>query len=110
MLLRVGPVAPGPGLGETEGVRGHSEIGGSVFLFFLSCLLWGEKADLKMHLFFFFKKKKKTTYLFIKRDGIQVYLWLIPLDVWQKPTQYCKAITLQLGKKKSKYIFLKGGK
>ena len=25
-----------------------------------------------------------------------VYLWLIHVDVWQKPTQYCKAIVLQL--------------
>lgn len=25
-----------------------------------------------------------------------VYLWLIHVDVWQKPTQYCKAIILQL--------------
>ena len=25
-----------------------------------------------------------------------VYLWLIHADVWQKPTQYCKAIVLQL--------------
>ena len=24
-----------------------------------------------------------------------VYLWLIHVDVWQKPTQYCKAIILQ---------------
>ena len=29
-----------------------------------------------------------------------VYLWLIPVDVWQKPTQYCKAIILQLKIKK----------
>ena len=27
-----------------------------------------------------------------------VYLWLIHVDVWQKPTQYCKAIILQLKK------------
>ena len=27
---------------------------------------------------------------------VYVYLWLIPVDVWQKPTQYCKAIILQL--------------
>ena len=27
---------------------------------------------------------------------IYVYLWLIPVDVWQKPTQYYKAIILQL--------------
>ena len=26
----------------------------------------------------------------------KVYLWLIHVDVWQKPTQYYKAIILQL--------------
>ena len=31
-----------------------------------------------------------------KREGIEVNLWLIHVDVWQKPTQYCKAIILQL--------------
>ena len=31
-----------------------------------------------------------------KREGTCVYLWLIHVDVWQKPTQYCKAIILQL--------------
>ena len=25
-----------------------------------------------------------------------MYLWLVHVDVWQKPTQYCKAIILQL--------------
>ena len=25
-----------------------------------------------------------------------VYLWLIHVDVWQKPPQFCKAIILQL--------------
>ena len=25
-----------------------------------------------------------------------VYLWLIHVDLWQKPTQYCKSIILQL--------------
>ena len=29
-----------------------------------------------------------------------VYLWLIHADVWQKPTQYHKAIILQFPKKK----------
>ena len=33
-----------------------------------------------------------------KRQGIYVYLWLIHI-VWQKPTQRCKAIILQLKKK-----------
>ena len=28
--------------------------------------------------------------------GTYVYSWLIPVVVWQKPTQYCKAIILQL--------------
>ena len=31
-----------------------------------------------------------------KREGTYVYLWLIHVDVWQKPTQYCKAIIIQL--------------
>ena len=28
-----------------------------------------------------------------------VYLWQIHVDVWQKPTQFCKAIILQLKNK-----------
>ena len=31
-----------------------------------------------------------------KREGTYVYLWLIHVDAWQKPIQYCKAIILQL--------------
>jgi len=31
-----------------------------------------------------------------KREGTNVSLWLIPIDVWQKPTLFCKAIILQL--------------
>ena len=31
-----------------------------------------------------------------KREGTYVYLWLIHIDVWQKPAQYWKAIILQL--------------
>ena len=26
-----------------------------------------------------------------KREGTNVFLWLTHVDVWQKPTQYCKA-------------------
>ena len=37
-----------------------------------------------------------------KREGTYVYLWLIDADIWQKLTQFCKAIILQL-----KNIFLK---
>ena len=40
-----------------------------------------------------------------KREGTWVYLWLIDVDVWRKPTQYCKAIVLQL--KINKFIFKK---
>ena len=31
-----------------------------------------------------------------EREGTYVYLWLIHVDVWQKPAQYCKSIILQL--------------
>ena len=31
-----------------------------------------------------------------KREGTLVYLWLIHVDVWQKPSQYCKVFILQL--------------
>ena len=31
-----------------------------------------------------------------KREVTYVYLWLIHVDVWQKQTQYCKGIILQL--------------
>ena len=37
-----------------------------------------------------------------KREGTHVYLWLIHVDIWQKPTQHCKAIILQLKIKKIK--------
>ena len=37
----------------------------------------------------------------VQEGGTHVYLWLIHVDVEQKPTQYCKAIILQL--KISKY-------
>ena len=33
-----------------------------------------------------------------KREGTYVYLWLIYVDMWQKPIQYCKAIICQLKK------------
>ena len=33
--------------------------------------------------------------MWFKREGTYVYLWLIHVDVWQKPIQYCKAITHQ---------------
>ena len=33
--------------------------------------------------------------------GIHVYLWLIHVEVWQKTTEFCKAIILQLKKKKN---------
>ena len=37
-----------------------------------------------------------------KREGLYVHLWLTHADVWQKPTQHCKAIILQLKIKKKK--------
>ena len=32
----------------------------------------------------------------VQEGGMYVYLWLIHIVVWQKPTQHCKAIILQL--------------
>ena len=32
----------------------------------------------------------------IRTEGICVYLWPIHIDVWQKPSQYCKGVILQL--------------
>ena len=33
-----------------------------------------------------------------ERGDTYVYLWLIHVDVWQKPTKFCKAIIPQLNK------------
>ena len=38
------------------------------------------------------------------REDTYVYLWLINVDVWQKPTQYCKAIILPLKKNYKKKV------
>ena len=32
----------------------------------------------------------------VQDGGIHVHLWLIHIDVWQKPSQYWKVIILQL--------------
>ena len=32
----------------------------------------------------------------IQDGGTHVHLWLIHVDVWHKPSQYCKVIILQL--------------
>ena len=40
----------------------------------------------------------------VKKEGTHVYLWLFHGDVRRKPTQYCKAIILQL---KTKQFFKK---
>ena len=37
-----------------------------------------------------------------EREGTYVHLWLIHVDVWQKPTQHCKANVLQLKNEKKK--------
>ena len=34
-----------------------------------------------------------------KTEETYVYLWLIHVDVWQKPRQFCKAIILQFKKR-----------
>ena len=42
----------------------------------------------------------------LRWEGAYVYLWLIDVAVWQKPTQYCKAISLHLNINK---FFKRGG-
>ena len=46
-----------------------------------------------------------------KRERSYVCLWLTHVDVWQKPTQHCKAIILQLKiiRKKKDIIVLSTG-
>ena len=41
-----------------------------------------------------------------KREGTYIYLWLIPIDIWQKPTQYCKAIIFQLKQIKKNKLYI----
>ena len=49
-----------------------------------------------------FVQKKKLAFLGrweagrFRRERTYVYLWLTHVDVWLKPTQYCKIIILQL--------------
>ena len=40
-----------------------------------------------------------------KREGTYTYLWPIHVNIWQKPSQYCKAILLQLKTSKLKKFF-----
>ena len=35
-----------------------------------------------------------------KSEATYVYLWLIHIAAWQKPTQHCNAVILQLNNKK----------
>ena len=32
----------------------------------------------------------------LKKEGTYAHLWLMHIVLWQKPTQHCKAVTLQL--------------
>ena len=38
------------------------------------------------------------------QEGGDVYLWLIHIEVWPKTTKFCKAIILQLKKKKNQSL------
>ena len=42
------------------------------------------------------------------REGTSVYLWLIHVVAWQKPTQRGKAVILQLKINLKKQIFIEG--
>ena len=52
-------------------------------------ILWGERVSTpRSFSSFLYRKSKKG-------------IWLTHVDIWQKPTQYCKAIILQLKINKS---------
>ena len=42
-----------------------------------------------------------------KREWVYVYLWLVHVDAWQKPTHVCKEIILQLKINKLKFLYRK---
>ena len=39
----------------------------------------------------------------LKKEGTYVYLWLIRVDAWQKPTQYCNYPSIKNKLKKKEY-------
>ena len=43
----------------------------------------------------------------VQREATYIYLWLIHVDIWQKPTQHCKAIILHLKIKKKNFFKVK---
>jgi len=52
-------------------------------------------------------KKGEDIYIYIcMYIHTHTYLWLTHVDVWQRPTQYCEAIFLQLSLKKNYTAFL----
>ena len=46
----------------------------------------------------------------VQREATYMYLWLIHVDIWQKPTQHCKAIILHLKIKKKNFKVKLNGK
>ena len=62
----------------------------------MAVLIFLEDKDLLGSISFSIKKMLGEKF---KREGTYVYLWLIDVDVWQKPTQYYKTIIFQLKKK-----------
>ena len=72
-LLRDSPAGPVPLRLCTSKAGGVGSIPG-----------WGTKIP---HAAWYSQK-----YFFFKKKRIYAYLWLIHVDIWQKPTQYCIAI------------------
>ena len=58
--------------------------------------------DLCMFEIIYEMMKKTEIQIVVKteRERTYVYLWLIHVDVWQRPKQYCRALVLQLKKNK----------
>ena len=52
----------------------------------ICCLVTASRGDMRWEVGG--RVKRERTYLY--------YLWLLHVDVWQKPAQHCKAVILQL--------------
>ena len=57
-------------------------------------IIWGVNGQCAFYLYMFLVKFLIKTHT--PREGTYIYLGLIHVDTWQKPTQYCKAIIFQL--------------
>ena len=78
-------------------------------LFFnnLDCFFWNVFLGLRWIQFYLHFIFHTHEFILYKALTTQVHPWLIHVSVWQKTSQYCKVISLQLKKKKKKALTTK---